>query len=162
MSFIAIINPDTGPEDYQDSNYVRGVKEMQAAGIIVLGYVDTTYASDDISSVEANARLYDNWYDVDGIMSDDMSNTTSDESYYATSNSYVKSLGMNFTMETPGVTIPKSEVGVFNLLDIYESSGTPASSACQTTARILRQILYSWRTMFRRLIPHCCRTSRAR
>jgi hypothetical protein len=132
VPFLVIINPNSGPGSAKDSSYATGIQQLQAAGIIVLGYVDTAYAADSISSVEANVNLYNTWYHVNGIMFDDMSNALADESYYATLNSYVKSLGMTFTMGNPGTAVPASEIGVFNLLDIYENSGLPALSSLPT------------------------------
>ncbi|MDG6998338.1 MAG: spherulation-specific family 4 protein [Nitrososphaerota archaeon] len=129
VPFVVVINPNSGPGTSQDSNYAQGIQNLQAAGIKVLGYVDTAYAGDSISSVEANVNLYNTWYHVNGIMFDDMSNLATDQSYYATLNTYVKSLGMTLTMGNPGATVPTSEVGVFNILDIYESSGLPSLSS---------------------------------
>jgi hypothetical protein len=132
VPFLVIINPNSGPGTAEDSSYAAGIQQLQAAGITVLGYVDTAYAGDSTSSVEANVNLYNTWYHVNGIMFDDMSNSVAEESYYATLNSYVKSIGMTFTMGNPGTPVPTSEIGVFNLLDIYESNGLPVLSNLPT------------------------------
>src|SRR2546427_11800077 len=98
VPIIAVINPSNGPGGSSDSNYVQGVKNFHAAGVIVMGYVATGYASRSISSVEAQISSYWNWYRVNGIMFDEMSNVQGNENYYSTLNSYVKSLGMTMTM----------------------------------------------------------------
>jgi hypothetical protein len=43
VPFIAVINPSSGPGPSKDPNYVQGIKNLQAAGITVLGYVATGY-----------------------------------------------------------------------------------------------------------------------
>src|SRR2546425_10637750 len=58
VPIIAVINPNNGPGGSSDSNYVQGVKDFQAAGIIVLGYVATGYASHATSDLDAQISSY--------------------------------------------------------------------------------------------------------
>src|SRR5213594_5040211 len=94
VPIIAVINPSDGPGGSSDSKYVQGVKNFQAAGIIVIGYVATGYASQLISSLESQISSYQNWYSVNGIFFDEMTSVPGNENYYSTLNTYVKSLGM--------------------------------------------------------------------
>jgi hypothetical protein len=128
VPFLVVINPKSGPGSSLEPSYLTGVQEMQAAGITVLGYVDTAYATDSIQSVEANVNLYNSWYHVNGVMFDDMQNTVGTEGYYATLNNFVHSIGLALTMGNPGATVPTSDVGVLNILDIYENPGLPTLS----------------------------------
>ncbi len=129
VPFIAVINPNSGPGGSQDSNYVQGIKNLQGAGIRVLGYVDTAYAGDSLSSVEANVNLYKSWYAVDGIFFDDMTNVAGYESYYSTLSAYVHSLiPGSTTIGNPGTSVPTSYIGTLDVLDIYESSPYPSLS----------------------------------
>src|SRR2546428_1589502 len=61
VPIIAVINPSSGPGGSSDLKFVQGVKNFQAAGIIVLGYVATGYASHLISSLESQIGSYENW-----------------------------------------------------------------------------------------------------
>ena len=128
VPIIAIINPSDGPGGSSDSNYVQGVKNFQAAGIIVIGYVATGYASHGMSDLDAQISRYKNWYSVNGIFFDEMANNQGNENYYSTLNTYVKSLGMTYTMGNPGTTTLKSYVGTLDSIIIYESGGTPSLS----------------------------------
>ena len=129
VPFIAIINPSSGPGTSQDSNYVQGIKNLQAAGIKVLGYVDTAYGGDSVSSVESNVNLYHQWYGVNGIFFDDMSNQAAYETYYSTLTSYVHSLiPGSTTLGNPGTSVPTGFIGTMDVLCIYESSGYPSLS----------------------------------
>src|SRR2546422_7375577 len=62
VPIIAVMNPNSGPGGSSDLNYVQGVRNFQAAGIIVLGYVATGYASHLISSLDSQINSYKNWY----------------------------------------------------------------------------------------------------
>src|SRR3989454_3831957 len=128
VPIIAVINPGDGPGGSSDSNYVQGVKNFQAAGIIVIGYVATGYASHGMSDLDAQISRYKNWYSVNGIFFDEMANNQGNENYYSTLNTYVKSLGMTYTMGNPGTTTLKSYVGTLDSIIIYESAGTPSLS----------------------------------
>src|SRR2546427_3848512 len=128
VAIIAIISPSDGPGGSSDSNYVQGVKNFQAAGIIVIGYVATGYASHGMSDLDAQISRYKNWYSVNGIFFDDMANNQGNENYYSTLNTYVKSLGMTYTMGNPGATTLKSYIGTLDSIIIYESAGTPSLS----------------------------------
>jgi len=128
VPIIAVINPSDGPGGSSDSNYVQGVKNLQAAGIIVIGYVATGYASQLISSLESQISSYQNWYSVNGIFFDEMSSVQGNEGYYSTLNTYVKSLGMTMTMGNPGTSVPSSYIGTLDSLCIFEQGGLPTLS----------------------------------
>jgi hypothetical protein len=128
VPFIAVINPNNGPGASSDSNYAQGIKNLQAAGVTVLGYVYTSYASRSIASAEADVNSYRSWYAVNGILFDEMNNVAGNEAYYSTLNNYVHSLGMSKTMGNPGTSVPTSFIGTMDSLCIYESSGYPSLS----------------------------------
>src|SRR2546428_3896784 len=128
VPLLAVINPNSGPGRSIDPNYVQGIKNLQAAGVVVLGYVWTGYGRVSLSKVESQVSSYKNWYAVNGIFFDGMAYVTGSEKYYSTLNSYVKSLGMTYTMGNPGTTTLKSYIGTLDSIIIYESSGTPSLS----------------------------------
>lgn len=131
VPIIAVVNPSSGPGSSEDPNYLQGIRNLQAAGVTVLGYVATGYATSSyspLSNLEPQIVDYKNWYGVNGIFFDEMSNTAGYESYYSTLNSYVKSNGMTYTMGNPGASVPSSYIGVLNNLVIYEDAGYPTLS----------------------------------
>src|SRR6058998_2596387 len=128
VPIIAVINPSNGPGGSSDSNYVQGVKNFQAAGIIVIGYVATGYAAQLISSLESQIISYKTWYSVNGIFFDEMTSVPGNENYYSTLNTYVKSLGMTMTMGNPGTSVPSSYIGILDSLCIFEQGGLPTLS----------------------------------
>ena len=128
---IAVINPSNGPGGSRDRGYVTGIENLKNAGITVLGYLYTKYGQRSRSSVESEASAYKRWYNTNGIMLDEMSNTPGFESYYSSVNDYVKSLGMTYTMGNPGTGVPSSFTGVLDCFVIYENSGLPQLSVLQ-------------------------------
>jgi len=129
VPIIAIINPNSGAGSSIDSNYVTGISDLKNPGIVVLGYVHTSYGSRDISQIETEMSEYQNWYGVDGIFFDEMSNLGSTLNYYSTLANYANSLGFTMTMGNPGTTVDSSLIGVFSNLCIYENSGMPSISS---------------------------------
>jgi hypothetical protein len=125
VPIVAIINPDSGPGTRIDPNYSAGISGLKSAGVTVLGYTWTGYASRDLSDVKSSIRAYKDWYDVDGIFLDEMSNVPGKEAYYSVLDDYVRSLGLGITIGNPGTDVPASYIGAVDTLVIHEGPGFP-------------------------------------
>ena len=125
VPIVTIINPDSGPGTLSDANYATEIKKLQTAGVTVLGYVFTNYASRSQDLVIQDIIAYKNWYDVDGIMFDEMSNVLGNEDYYSSLTRYVKSIHMVMTVGNPGTAVPPTYFGTMDVLNIYEGLGIP-------------------------------------
>ncbi len=128
---VAIINPNNGPGGSRDANYVSGIQKLHAAGVVVLGYDATGYASRGVSAVESDINTWKSFYSVDGIFFDEMSNVAGNENFYTTVNHYAKSLGYTMTVGNPGTDTLSSYIGTVDNLMIYENPGLPILSALQ-------------------------------
>lgn len=128
---VAIINPNNGPGSSRDSNYVSGIQELHNAGVVVLGYDATGYASNSASSVKSVMNTWKSLYNIDGIFFDEMANWSGPESYYSDLTSYAKSLGYTMTVGNPGTDTLPSYIGTVDNLMIYEDAGLPSLSALQ-------------------------------
>lgn len=131
VPIVAIINPNNGPGSSRDANYVSGIQELHAAGIVVIGYDATGYASNSASSVKSVMNTWKNLYNIDGIFFDEMANWSGPESYYSDLTSYAKSLGYTMTVGNPGTDTLPSYIGTVDNLMIYENPGLPPISALQ-------------------------------
>jgi hypothetical protein len=131
VPIVAIINPNSGPGASIDQNYISGILSLQSAGVVVIGYVPTGYASRSLSSVESMVNDYKNWYPVTGIFFDEMSNVAGNEGYYSTLNAYAKSLGFTYTVGNPGADTLASYVGTMDTIVIYENQGLPSLSSLE-------------------------------
>ena len=134
VSFVAIINPKSGPGSSSNSTFVAGIKSLQAAGISVVGYISTNYASTSVSIVENDTLNYHGWYNVSGIFFDQMSNSQTEVSYYSTVSNYAHSLGLALTIGNRGTSVPASFIGTMNILGIYENAGNPSVSTISNAA----------------------------
>jgi len=131
VPIVAIINPNSGPGGSMDPNYVSGILSLQAAGVVVIGYVPTGYGSRSISEVESMVNDYKSWYPVTGIFFDEMSNVAGYEGYYSTLNAYANSLGLTYTVGNPGADTIPSYVGTVDTIVIYENQGLPSLSSLE-------------------------------
>ncbi len=141
VPMIAIINPYTGPgtgpgtSTDPNSEYAPYTADLQAVGIIVIGYVWTNYGAIAQSTVETQMSNYKTWYNVNGIDLDSMSNVAGLQSYYSTLTAYGHSNGMPEIVGVSGSTMPSSYVGTVDVIIPYATTGLPLAStvAADTT-----------------------------
>jgi Spherulation-specific family 4 len=128
---VAVFNPDSGPGTSADTAFVTATTELQAAGIVVLGYVATGYtARDPDTEVKPEIDDYLAWYPATtGIFFDEQSNTAGDEGYYSALDVYAKQKGLTFTVGNPGTDTAESFVGALDTMLIYESDGLPSATS---------------------------------
>jgi hypothetical protein len=126
VPMIVIVNPHNGPGDYKDQDYVLQIQRLQSAGILVLGYIYTDYAKRSNSSIYADIRAYKSWYNINGIVFDEMSNKPGHESYYKSLSDYAKYEGLNFTIGNPGTDTLESYIGTVDNIIIYENNSLPS------------------------------------
>ncbi|MDQ6778496.1 MAG: spherulation-specific family 4 protein [Actinomycetota bacterium] len=120
---LAVVNPGSGPERSRDPRYAGVVRAAQAAGITVVGYVNTNYARRSLSAVKADIDVYYRWYDVNGIFFDQASTACSHEPYYADLNRYAKAKrGVARTILNPGTQTNQCYVHAADILLTFEDS----------------------------------------
>jgi hypothetical protein len=88
---LAIINPNSGPGDAVRADYVAQVKEAKAHGVTVLGYVHTSYGKRPLAEVQAEIEKFRQWYGVDGIFLDEVTNDDAHLPYYFQCHTLVQS-----------------------------------------------------------------------
>lgn len=123
VPFVAAFNPSSGPGSAKDSNIAGWVAKLRGAGVIMIGYTYSNYASRALSAVNADLDKYHNWYGADGVFIDEMTNKVGFESYYSSITSHAKSIGMKMTMGNPGTDVPKSYIGTLTVINITEGVG---------------------------------------
>lgn len=106
---IVILNPDNGDAPFSAAWQAQADK-LRARGITVLGYVHTDYATRPIGQVEASIGNYFQSAagppHVSGIFLDNMSNSCSTESYYASLYSYILQIDpAAFVAANPGAPL---------------------------------------------------------
>jgi hypothetical protein len=129
LPIIAVIDPTSiGAGTALDQNYATWIKNLQNAGVIVLGYVWTNYGARTGSAAKLDIDNYWNWYHTNGIFFDGMNNLSGGSSAYSNLTAYTKAKGMTMTVGNPGTTTLAEYVGSVDNMCIYETSGMPSTS----------------------------------
>ena len=126
---VAIVNPNSGPGASQDAAYTAGIATLEAAGIQVIGYVATGYASHSVASMEAAIDTWRTFYPaIEGIFFDEQSDKAADVAYYQTLSQYAKAHGLPYTVGNPGSDTSEAyvQMGALDTMLIYESKGLPS------------------------------------
>jgi hypothetical protein len=140
-----IVNPENGPGTCCDRNYQAGIAQLRSVGVIVLGYVYTSYCGRQIVQVESDVDAWKNLYQKNGtagIAFDEMAyaaNATcagglSIQVYYSTLTAYVKSDGFKFAFGNPGVDTQPGLVRSVDTVNIYEGAGLPTNATLAGSA----------------------------
>lgn len=129
VPMLVIINPLNGSGHVKNNNYADGIHKMQSHDISVLGYVYTNYGTRNSTDIKNEITNYKNWYNVNGIFFDQMSNVPGNEVYYADLTNFVKSLGLTFTVGNAGVDTKPSYIKTVDNIVIYENNMLPSISS---------------------------------
>lgn len=128
VPIITIVNAYNGPGSTIDNNFIKGIGELKAAHITVIGYVWTSDGGRSVSDVESDMMKWMVWYNVNGIFFDTMSSYASTASYYETLAKFAMSKGFVLTVGNAGSPVDQILVGIFQVTCIYENSGIPSVS----------------------------------
>ncbi|MEZ4866386.1 MAG: spherulation-specific family 4 protein [Caldilineaceae bacterium] len=89
-----IINPNDGPDGGPPlDDFVRGMSDLRAGGVRMIGYIPTNYGARDINAVMADVDLYDTHFaahGVTGIFFDEVTDSADKLAYYEQLYTYVK------------------------------------------------------------------------
>lgn len=125
VPMIVIVNPDNGPGSNYSQAYRNWTAEMTSSGITVLGYIYTSYGSRSASTIMGQVDQYITWYGIYGIFLDEVSDNSSDSSYYHNVTQDCRSVGITYIVGNPGTYAPENITRNFNLTVLYENSGMP-------------------------------------
>jgi hypothetical protein len=117
-----ILDPNNGPGTSIDPTYTSAVAQLRAAGINLLGYVNTNYGHRNKTLVEKDIQTWMTYYAPDGIFLDlEAVNHT----YYSSVTAYAKGLGFQMVMGNPGTNINQSAGNDVDITNIFENSYLP-------------------------------------
>jgi hypothetical protein len=125
-----IVNPDNGPSTYS-TTYDSWIVALRDAGVTVLGYVPTHFASASLSTVESEIAAYKQMYWVNGVFLDEMPVVPGYASYYSTLTSYAHSDGLPLVVGNPGSRPSSSYIGTTDVLLAYEHAGIPSATTME-------------------------------
>jgi hypothetical protein len=91
VSITAIINPNNGPGSCPpNDDYLHGLSDLRNAGVMIVGYVYTSYGARPLEDAKADVDLYDQCFAIDGIFFDETASDVVYLTYYKELYDYVK------------------------------------------------------------------------
>lgn len=124
-----VFNPFGGAGTARVDWYADIILQCKRAGIKVYGYVYTQWDARDINVVYNEMQRYKCWYCMDGIMFDELSNSTNPPTYVSNLDDYAKNTidtkfgGAMETNGNPGTTIASNYVGLLDSYSVRERDG---------------------------------------
>ncbi|MFN2425453.1 MAG: spherulation-specific family 4 protein [Candidatus Binatia bacterium] len=119
----AVMNPASGAGAAPDANYTSQIAATRAAGVKIIGYVTSSYATQTLAAVKAEIDNYYAWYDVDGIFIDEADNNCVTQPYYSELDAYTKAKGgLGLTVINPGTTTPECFATAADVILNFEGS----------------------------------------
>ena len=120
---LAVLNPASGPGATYDPAYAATIAATRAAGIALLGYVDTAYAARDSAAVRDEIARYTAWYGVTGIFLDQASIDPATLPYYAALAETVRAAGADArVILNPGTATDEAFTRVADILLTFEDT----------------------------------------
>lgn len=121
---LAVMNCDSGPGVQPDFGYLPTLEAARAAGVEVLGYIDTDNGRRPHSAVFDDISRYREWYGTTGYLLDRVHVTPAVvRSYYAPLHYRLKSYDADtMIVLNPGVTVPRCFLDVADVLVDFEGS----------------------------------------
>lgn len=112
VPIVAIINPHNGPDGAPpNADYRRGIRDLQQAGVKIVGYVATNYGQRDLQAVKADIDLYAKHFQVEGIFLDETASERPKLNYYRQLYQYVKERHkLRQVIINPGTDVDESYV----------------------------------------------------
>jgi hypothetical protein len=125
--------PGTGPQDV----FQTAVDPLRAAGVCVIGYVDTGYGRRDAGVVLAELGRYQEWYGVRGVCFDQVAAGTEDLGYYAGAAAGARAMGAEVVFFNHGTHPAPGYARHADLLGTFEGTW-PAYQRLRTPDWTLR------------------------
>jgi spherulation-specific family 4 protein len=103
------------------------INRLRTAGIIVLGWVDTNFATIAEATVQGAINQWSSWYpQIDGIFFQSMSNQTTNQTYYDNLHNYARTTaGFSTTCGNAKTTVPTGFLngGTTDVVIVWDNSG---------------------------------------
>jgi hypothetical protein len=127
-----ILNIDSGPGSSVEPSLSAAVSLAAAAGVPVLGYVDTAYGSRSLREITVDMGRYRSWYPVSGFFLDQASSAGRYAGFYGDLVAAASALGADRTVLNHGIypdrqyaELPAELVTYEGSWDGYAEAGVP-------------------------------------
>ncbi|WP_214109301.1 spherulation-specific family 4 protein [Acrocarpospora catenulata] len=117
-----ILNIAGGPGTTRDPDFAHVLKPLHAAGVEVLGYIDTAYGARPVRELVADALRYRSWYGTSGTFLDQVSSGGDRLSHYRVATTALRPQGR--LILNPGVYPDPDYTSLGDLLVTFEGPWT--------------------------------------
>ena len=121
-----IINPNNGPGNTTDANYLNTINKLKAKGFYVIGYVYTNRANRNLEDVKNDINNWLSLYGadkIDGFFIDESSNDIQKYSYYRDIYAFVNSKS-KLVILNPGTNVDLKFFNISDKIVVFESNET--------------------------------------
>ncbi|MEU3458322.1 spherulation-specific family 4 protein [Streptomyces sp. NPDC006733] len=117
-----VLNVADGPGTIRDPAFAVVAEELRAAGVRVLGYVDTAYGRRPAHAVVADLRRHRRWYGTDGVFFDQAAADIGLLGYYRWLARTARVCGSRTVVLNPGAHPAPGYAEIADLLVTFEGS----------------------------------------
>ncbi|WP_344022629.1 spherulation-specific family 4 protein [Streptomyces luteireticuli] len=115
-----VLNAADGPGQFPDPSFRAAAVRLRAAGVPVLGYVDTAYGRRPLRAAVADLRRHRRWYEVDGVFCDRVAVEAALLPHYRRLALFSRALGARTVVLNPGTHPDPGYAEVADLLVTFE------------------------------------------
>lgn len=117
---LVILNPASGPGTQPDDAWIPVLDRLRAAGVGVVGYVDTNYGRRPQREAMVELARYLAWYKVTGVLFDQVAATRPRLSYFAALAGDARSMGARVVVFNHGVHPDEAYADHADVLGTFE------------------------------------------
>jgi hypothetical protein len=117
-----VVNVHNGVGAEVESLYSEVTEELLAAGVRLVGYVDTAYGQRSVADVVAEAHAYQDRYAITGVFLDQASSDLESLTQYEKYTLGLRAAGARFVVLNPGVHPHPGYIDLANVTVTYEGS----------------------------------------
>lgn len=117
---LIILNVHNGPGAGPEAPFKEAAELLRAAGVPVIGYVDTGYGRRPAAEVVSEFGRYQDWYDLTGVCLDRAASGASGLPYYGALSARLRALGARFVFLNHGTYPDEGYARHADLLGTFE------------------------------------------
>lgn len=115
-----VVNPASGPGTQLDPSYPPVLEQLRAAGVRLIGYVDTAYGHRPVADIEADLAGHRELYGIGDVFFDQVTTGLADLDHYADVVLRARGGGARFVVLNPGAPPHPGYLDLANLVVTFE------------------------------------------